>query len=185
MGDMGGDSWNAPNLPIGTIMQQIQSPTVTVVAGASANANFRTGLATGLATGQFALAIHSIRWNIFPTFLATTSDITGISMFAQISENLTQTAVTLTDPRSLSVEGVGFSSIVETGVGIVSREFQFLKTEDFVPAILTVAQSLNIVGTSSATIGFDAHCNIKYTLQQITDETQRNLIQRISLATQP
>lgn len=185
MGSMGGDSWEAPSLPDTTVMQQLQTPTITAAAGASANQNFRTGLATQLATGGFALAIHAIRWNIFPTFPVAWGDIPTVFMQAQLTEALTATVVSLTEPRVLATEGVGYSSILESAVGGQESLFQFLHTENFNPAILTIAQSLNIVATSSANRAFDAHCNIHYTLKPIDAEVQKELIQRISLATQP
>jgi len=186
MGVMGGDAWEVPNLPQGTIMQALQTPTVTPASAGNANSNFRTGLATQLASGNFALAIHAIRWNIFPTFPATVPDLDMSFMQVQITENLTATSVQLTDPRSLALEGVGYTSVLETAVGVQSNLYEFLKSELFNPAILTIAQSLNVVASSSTSgLTFDAHANLKYTLVEVTPETQKELIQRISLATQP
>jgi len=186
MGTMGGDAWEAPNLPQGTIMQQLQTPTVSPASGGNANSNFRTGLATQLSSGNFAIAIHAIRWNIFPTFPATTPDLDKTSMFGQLTENLTGTSVSLTDPRSLSIEGMGYSSVLETAVGVQQWTYEFLHTEIYNPAILTIAQSLNIVASgSTSSLAFDCHANLKYTLVEVSPETQQELIQRISLATQP
>ncbi len=185
MGVIGGDEWEVASLPITTVMQQLQTPTISPAAGASANANFRTGLATQLATGGFALAIHSIRWNLFPTFGAAWEDIAAVALQGQLTEALTATSVSLTEPRVLATAGLGIRAVLESAVGGAEDTFGFLWTARFNPAILTIAQSLNIVATSSATRAFDCHANLHYTLQAISPEVQKELIQRISLATQP
>lgn len=185
-----GEHWHASKLQLGDIMSFIQTPTVTPAAGASAVSNFATGLSTSLGAAGgamgLALAIHAIRWNMFNTrALAAFADVTTVSLQGQITENVAQTAVALTDPRILAGCGLGESSILDTGVGGQHDWDQFLWTAEFDPPILTVAQNLRIVATSSATATFDCHAKIMYTILPVTQQIRDQLMLRLNVATQP
>ncbi len=183
-GIIGGEHWHAKSLMSGEIMYSIQSPTVSPTAGASANTNFRTGLATQLSTNQ-AIAIHAIRWNIYPTLGVTWADVNNENFQGQVTEALTQTTVSLTEPRILAGAGSAFSSVLDTAVGGQDMFWPFLWTAEFDPPILTIAQNLNVVATSSGSLAFDFHAKLMYTLVDVSEQTLNELVRRISLATQP
>ena len=187
MGAIDGTRWHT-KLPIGSVMNWIQTPTVSPVAGASAVSNFATGIATqvGVGAAPVALMIHAIRWNIFPTTgLAAWADVFSVSLQGQITENVAQTAVALTDPRILCEVGEMFSSLLESAVGGQNKLDSFIWTAEFDPPIITIAQNLRIVGTSSSTIAFDLHAKLLYTVQAIDQAVRDNLMMRLNVATQP
>jgi len=180
-----------PNIPNTTIMNQLQSPTVTVSDGTlQANTLFNTGLATQLSP-QFAMAIYAIRWNFFmsaPTLNQNVED----AILGTISEDVAATVAAdeLTDPRTLAESGVAFDQHVSTNVGAEQFQQSMLWTSKFNPPIWTVAQRLNIIGEiveagAGTAPTYQIHGKIYYTVETISDEQLRKLVQRLNLATQP
>ena len=191
MGAIGGSEWNAPGLLTTRLMNQLQSPTISLSDGTlTANSLFNTGLATQLSP-QFAMAIHAIRWNLdisSPTAAQDMED-TIITVLTEDS-GATSAAAELTDARTLAEAGIKYAQANQSSVGEQILVFDSLWTAKFAPPIWTIAQRLNIVGDIIEAGGGTApdlsiHCKLYYTVEQIDETFSRELVQRLNLSVQP
>ena len=190
MGVLGGDEWDTPQLPEGTVMINLQTPTVSPAAGAGANSNFRTGLATQVSS-NLVLAIHAIRWNFFIQRRVDYEDVSDFYV-GIVSEDVGATiaANELTDPRTLAEAGLGRQTILATAVGGADSIYNVFSSAEFDPPIYTIAQQLNILaeivenGTATSP-SCDIHVKIAYTVEPVSQGLINQLQQRLNLATQP
>lgn len=187
---IGGSSWHT-KLAAMTIMNQLQSPTLSLTDGGLTNAaTFRTGIATQVSP-MMAMAIHAIRWN-FDYFTYPAFEDQSQATVAVLSEDIAATiaADELTDPRTLAEAGCGSANTLETAVGGQTQVTPLLWTGEFDPPIYTIAQSLRLVAqiveNAAATArSMNVHCKLYYTIETIDERFARMLIQRLNLAVQP
>jgi len=191
MGSLGGSSWNAPQLPLETIMLTLVSPTVSPDnTNVNANSLFRTGISTQLAP-QIAMAIWGVTWNIglgaHSTPVDKLEDVIGV-----LTEDIggTNAGDELNDPRTLAVAGTQREEHTGTAVGEIANDTALLWPAVYNPPIWTIAQQLNLIGsiieiTVTAAVARTIFCEIFYTLSPISTAFSTKLIQRLNLSTQP